>query len=370
MNMFVESYDEARHAFRASMETLGGRLESATIPGVGAQGEELTIDWAVIGPAGASGTLLSISGVHGAEGHAGSAAQRAFAALLDPRDLGDECNVVMIHALNPWGVSHGHRVDADNVDLSRNFGDFDAMLRLNPDYALIHDIVCPDRWDDGLLGRVRALFQSLTGELGAAAALTAFTGGQHSHPEGVGFGGVRPSPSHRVFKHIVDTEFTACRRMAYLEWHTGFGDYGQPLAVALDAPGTAARNRMTCWWADQGLQDEDQAFESGETPDWSGLLLPGLRRMAPQIDIVGAPIEIGTVSNFEAFEAVMIDRWLRLGREPGDADLRSTLRARLRAAYDPADPIWRERVVEIGRRMHVAALRGLHAWQMEVRIGA
>ncbi|MES2054822.1 MAG: DUF2817 domain-containing protein [Pseudomonadota bacterium] len=365
MPLFVESYEEARSAFRTAMAALDGRLRCAIIPGTGVRGEELTIDWAVIGPERAPGTLLSISGVHGAEGQAGSAAQRAFAAALDPRDLGNDCNVVMIHTLNPWGVSHGHRVDGDNVDLSRNFVDFDAALRRNPDYARIHDIVCPGRWDDGLSGRVGALFQSLSSELGAGAALTAFTGGQHSHPDGIGFGGARPSPSHDVFKRIVDTELSACRNMAYLEWHTGFGDYGRPLVVALDAPGSAARCRMAGWWTDQGLQSEDEAFDSGETPDWSGLLLPGLRRLAPHIDIVGAPIEIGTVSNFAAFEAVMIDRWLRLGREPENVGLRSILRARLRAAYDPADPIWRQRVVEIGGTMHAAALRGLRAWREE-----
>lgn len=366
MALFAESYAEARRAFRTAMKRLGGRLGSASLPGTGAEGEALTIDWAVIGPAGASGTLLSISGVHGAEGHAGSAAQRAFAAMFDPRALGEDCNLVMIHALNPWGVSHGHRTDADNVDLSRNFCDFDIPLRSNPHYARVHDTICPDRWDDGLSSRVGALFQSLTEELGAAAALTAFTGGQHSHPGGIGFGGVRPSPSHTAFARIVEGELSACRRMAYLEWHTGFGDYGRPLVVALDAPGTAPRNRMARWWADQGLQGEDEAFDSGETPDWSGLLLPGLRRLAPHIEIAGAPIEIGTVSNFEAFEAVMIDRWLRLGLELGSADLRSMLRARLRAAYDPADPAWRAQVVEIGRSMHAAALRGLRAWQREV----
>ncbi len=127
---------------------------------------------------------------------------------------------------------------------------------------------------------------------------------------------------------------------------------------------------MACWWADQGLQSEGEAFDSGETPGWSGLLLPGLRRLAPHIEIVGAPIEIGTVSNFQAFEAVMIDRWLRRGLAPESADLRSTLRARLRAAYDPADPAWRAAVIEIGRSMHVAALRGLRAWGMEGRAEA
>ena len=98
-------------------------------------------------------------------------------------------------------------------------------------------------------------------------------------------------------------------------------------------------------------------------------MCPGLRRLAPHIDIVGAPIEIGTVSNFEAFEAVMIDRWLRLGTEPGDAGLRARLRGKLRAAYDPADPVWRDRVIDIGRSMHLAALRGLHTWQAEDSAG-
>lgn len=363
--MFAESYAETRNAFRAAISALGGRLASAAVPGTGAQGEELTVDWAVIGPDDAPRTLLSISGVHGAEGHAGSAAQRAFAAALDPRDLGADCNVVIVHALNPWGMSHGHRVDADNVDLSRNFGDFGAPLRPNPDYARIHDIVCPDRWDAELPGRASELFGALSAEWGAARALTAFTGGQHSHADGLGFGGIGPSPSHRIFEHIVETELGRCRRMAYLEWHTGFGDYGRPLVVALDAPGSEPRARMARWWADQDLQSDDEAFESGETPDWSGLLLPGLRRLAPHIEIAGAPIEIGTVSNFEAFEAVMIDRWLRLGIGPNDARMRSTLRARLRAAYNPADAAWRRSVVEIGRSMHVAALRGLNAWRVQ-----
>ncbi|WP_239537114.1 DUF2817 domain-containing protein, partial [Serratia marcescens] len=60
-----------------------------------------------------------------------------------------------------------------------------------------------------------------------------------------------------MFERIIASELSACRRMAYLEWHTGFGDYGRPLVVALDAPGSAARARMADWWADQQLQSED-----------------------------------------------------------------------------------------------------------------
>jgi hypothetical protein len=359
---FADSYQDARRAFRAAVGRLGGRLSSAPVPGVGADGEGLTIDWAVIGRPDRPKTLLSISGVHGAEGHAGSAAQRAFLADLDPATLGDDCNIVMVHALNPWGLSHGFRVDADNIDLSRNFGDFAAPPRANPHYAGVHATVCPDGWDDGLLDRAKALHGRLTRDLGAAAALTAFTGGQHSHPDGIGFGGRGPSASRLIFERIVAETLPACARLAYLEWHTGFGAYGRPLAVSLDAPGDPARARLAGWWAEQDPQTEDEAFESGEVPDWSGLLLPGLRGLAPHLEITGAPIEIGTVSNFEAFEAVMIDRWLRLGRDPGEASTRARLKRRLRDAYDPPDPRWRSQVAAAGRAMHASALAGLRRW--------
>ncbi len=362
MDGFAETYQDARRAFREAAAAAGGRLKSAPVPGLGAEDEDLTIDWAVIGRPDRSKTLLSISGVHGAEGHAGSAAQRAFLADLSPAALGHDCNVVMVHALNPWGLSHGFRVDADNIDLSRNFGDFGTPARPNLHYARVHEVVCPDAWDDHLLTRTKALYAALAAELGSAAALTAFTGGQHSHSDGIGFGGLGPSSSRRVFERIVDEDLRACRRIGYLEWHTGFGTYGRPLAVSLDAPGSPARRRLAEWWGDQDLQGEDEAFESGETPDWSGLLLTGLRRLAPHAEIVGAPVEIGTVSNFEAFEAVMIDRWLRLGREPGDLRIRSMLKARLRDAYDPRDPAWRRLVVGAGRSLHAAALEGLRRW--------
>src|SRR5204863_2463360 len=44
--MFAESYAQARDSFRAAVTALGGRLGSVPVPGKGALGELLTIDWA------------------------------------------------------------------------------------------------------------------------------------------------------------------------------------------------------------------------------------------------------------------------------------------------------------------------------------
>lgn len=357
--MFSDTYDEARSAFRRLAAARGARLDAITIPGEGRDGEALSVDWAVIGDRSATRALLSISGVHGAEGYAGSAAQCAFLDALNPPDLPSDCSIVLIHALNPWGMSHRFRVNADNVDLSRNFIDFDAALPGERGYAQIHDAVCPGTWDVELPQRIEALFASTTARLGAAKALNAFTGGQYNHPDGLSFGGLGPSPSRLALEHVVGLELQACRRLAYLEWHTGFGVYGRPLSVALDAPGTPARQIMDQWWSDLDLQTADEAFTSGDTPDWTGLVMPAVRQMLPETEIIGSPIEIGTVSNLVAFIAVMIDRWFRLGEPSGSQAETDRLRAHLRNAYDPSDPVWRAQVIRAGLAIHTATLKGL-----------
>ena len=362
MTAFAETYEEARGAFRLAAQRAGARLEAAAIPGQGANGEALTIDWALIGPEGAAKTLLSISGVHGAEGHAGSVAQRAFLEVLHQEGADSGCSILMVHALNPWGLSHGHRVNADNVDLSRNFCDFGRARPINPHYDRIHSVVCPDTWQEGMLDRAQQLYDELAGEVGHAAALTGFTGGQYVHDNGLAFGGSEPSPSHLVLRRIVELELSRCRQLALLEWHTGAGAYGEPLVMALQPAGDPARSRMESWWAGQAVQGPEQAFESGETPDWSGLLFHGLQRWLPDTEITGAPIEVGTVPSLQAFEACMIDRWLRLGSGPIDDRLREAVRSRLTAAYNPPDPVWRDRVVRIGETLHRGAWRGLRRW--------
>jgi hypothetical protein len=362
MTTFAATYEEARAAFRLAAQRAGARLEAATIPGEGVDGEALTIDWALIGPEGAAKTLLSISGTHGAEGHAGSVAQRAFLDVLDQETVDGGCNILMVHALNPWGLSHGHRVNADNVDLSRNFCDFGQPRPDNPLYERIHAAVCPDLWREGMLDRAQELYDALAAEAGHRAALTGFTGGQYVQDDGLAFGGRGPSPSHLVLRRIVESELAHCRQLALLEWHTGAGAYGEPLIMALQPADDPARRRMDDWWAGQAVQGPEQAFESGETPDWAGLLFHGLQRWLPDTEITGAPIEVGTVSSVQAFEAVMIDRWLRLGSGPADARLRDTVRSRLRAAYDPPDPAWRAGVARVGEALHRDAWRGLLRW--------
>ena len=109
--------------------------------------------------------------------------------------------VVFLHALNPYGFSHLHRTNEDNVDMNRNFRDFStppprqhgvrrsARLRRACDVA-----ACPgERGEDG---RVR-------GGARRTALQQAITGGQCEFPDGLFYGGVAPAWSNMVFRAVL-----------------------------------------------------------------------------------------------------------------------------------------------------------------------
>jgi hypothetical protein len=59
---------------------------------------------------------------------------------LDPRTTG----LLLVHAINPWGMKHHRRVNADNIDLNRTFlwnQAFDPAF--NPEYDFLNDYINP-----------------------------------------------------------------------------------------------------------------------------------------------------------------------------------------------------------------------------------
>src|ERR1700675_2277450 len=106
---FAQTYDEARDKFLAAARSRGARICRDVHPSErGAQGEELSIDWAELGAESAPGLLLISSGTHGVEGFCGSGCQVAL--LHDPAFVAalaqSRVRVLMLHAINPYGFSH------------------------------------------------------------------------------------------------------------------------------------------------------------------------------------------------------------------------------------------------------------------------
>ncbi len=118
-SFFSPDYFAARSRFRDVARRAGASLDALRLEAHGPLQEELTIDIASLGERGAQRILLHTSGLHGVEAFAGSAVQ--LATLANPPALPAGCGLVLVHAVNPYGMAWLRRANENNVDLNRNF---------------------------------------------------------------------------------------------------------------------------------------------------------------------------------------------------------------------------------------------------------
>jgi len=91
--------------------------------------------------------------------------------------------VLYVHGLNPWGFSWWRRTTHENVDLNRNWHDFQHPLPVNAGYDAIADWVLPQTWPPS--DPVRASLQAYTAQHGERGLQTAISAGQYAHPQGL-----------------------------------------------------------------------------------------------------------------------------------------------------------------------------------------
>ena len=146
LSLFPETYEVSRARFREDLSVVQqfwpqAQLSKHRLPG----DEDLTIDWIYADAVGKNEKVFILTtGEHGIEGYVGSAMQQRFIdcylSQLDPQTTG----LLLVHAINPWGMKYHRRVNANNVDLNRNFV-YDGVFELiyNPEYNQIQVIDVP-----------------------------------------------------------------------------------------------------------------------------------------------------------------------------------------------------------------------------------
>ena len=126
--LFSMTYVEARTKFRAAATAQKAKLVSLPILQDG-DDLELTIDIAIL-QGDLPGYVVHSSGTHGIEGYAGSAIQLAILDTIAKTPTQNRPSLVLMHAVNPYGMAHYRRFNEQNVDLNRNAIDqFDAFLK-------------------------------------------------------------------------------------------------------------------------------------------------------------------------------------------------------------------------------------------------
>jgi hypothetical protein len=350
---FRPVYDAAREAFRAAAAARGLKVQSRRNPAIGAAGEELTTDVALIGPADAGRLMIVASGTHGAEGFCGSGIQVAWlaAAHRPPADTA----ILLIHALNPYGFSHVRRVTEDNVDLNRNFIDHGNAKPANPGYDALREIICPKEWTEESERKNLAALRAYAAQYGMDALETAIASGQYVDAQGVFYGGTQPTWSNRTLHEILAPFAPTARQAAFIDLHTGIGPYGFGEIMSNHGRSDPGDKIMKQWWGPEATYFDDGTSSSYYV---AGDTQVAVAQTFPKARIAGITLEFGTIPKVDMMNAVRADNWLHVHGDVESPKGRA-IKAQIRAAFYPDKDDWKEMVVERGHYVMKHMLRCL-----------
>jgi hypothetical protein len=332
-------------------------LEAIPHPLPGPSGEALFTDVAVIGDPSARRALLLISGTHGNEGPCGSGCQVAWLRSGRHRDLPDGCKLVLVHAINPHGYAHVRRVTEDNVDLNRNFVDHAAPYPENPAYAGIHDFLLPADWTPEARADADRGLDTYAAKHGRFALQEAITRGQHSHPDGLFFGGHGPTWSNLATRRILDEFVAPADTVALIDYHTGLGPYGTADLITGAMPGSDEYQLLEHWY-ENGVSSPEAGNSTSAT--LTGTLFEGLRACLPDARLALIAAEFGTYALSRVLDALRGDHWLH-ARGTSDERLRRAIKAEIAKALYPDEDDWKELVALRSQQLIDRAIAGLAA---------
>jgi len=333
---FSADFGAATDRFRAACRAAGATTTSLSHPLPGPAGEALTTDIARVGPASAARLLVLLSGVHGPELLCGSACQAGLLESGALAALPEDTAVLLVHAINPWGTAYGRRVTEDNVDLCRNFMDFDQALPGNDGYEDIHRAFAPGGEVSNAQDAMRMLLD-YQHQHGLPALMAALMAGQYVHPDGFSYGGREATWSNRTLTQLLQEHGAGAAHVVALDFHSGLGPYGYGTAVAMHTGAALERvRRHFGHWVEAPRQ---AAAESpGEFYGVEGHCADGFVRALPQAEVELVTIEFGTHPVPRNLQALIDDHWLHIGGVSGD---RERLAREMLATHYPDDPEWR-----------------------------
>ncbi len=357
LRAFSRDWAEARAKFVDAARRAGAEHRAWAHPLKGPAGEALCTDTAWLGPRDAPRALVVISGTHGVEGFCGSAPQvgllRGDAALGLPPDTG----VLLIHGVNPHGWAWLRRVTEENVDLNRNWVDFDAPPPANPGYAALHDHLVPASRTAEARAAAQAACDAYAAEHGAHAFRVASSSGQYTHPDGWFYGGAGPTWARRTSEAILAEYLPRARTVAIVDMHTGLGPYGYGEPICNHAPGGDRVRRARAWWGDSVT--EPLLGTSSSQEKW-GLTEFGYERCLAHADIAFVALEFGTYPEARGVAVLRDEHWLHAHGDPLGPDA-PAIKAAMRDHFNPPHDDWKEMVLFRAWQVWRQGLAGLAA---------
>jgi hypothetical protein len=362
--LFPNNYAESRERFRQNFTRVkrrwpGARLERLALP---IPGEDLTLDW-IEAPAGQSEKLLIFTlGEHGVEAFVGSGMLALFLDnYLDQLDA-ENISLLLVHAINAWGMQHGRRVNENNVDLNRSFvADLKELdPTFNPEYRQLATLLVPQAPAGGSAGFWLRLAGALASQ-GASVLRKATLLGQYHTPAGIYYGGNDPQPETQQMMELYHRWIPAYPRVLHLDMHTGYGPRWQMSVVASPLESRSSAEMAHDFGYPRVVKADPSEFYSiqGDMIDY----VYGLaQREARDTHLFAASFEFGTYG--DSLLATL--RSLKTSVEENQlmhyGARKTSVRARIARnfveLFNPGDPAWREKALADASLAFEGILRG------------
>jgi hypothetical protein len=346
---FLNTYEESRARFRQQLVRLQSHWPLALLGRYAvAEDDSTTLDWIEAPPTGpAQRCLIVTTGLHGAEGLAGAAALQRLIEYWLPNVDPAACGLLLIHAVNPWGMRHFRRVNPHNVDLNRNFLDFTDTLPANDDYRWLHEFLAPSqpvgfRWSENLA--LIGLALRLLVEYGFDRIKGATLLGQYEFPRGLYFGGQTMQEETETLIDLVSTQLSRYPQVLHIDMHTGFGPRGRATLVISPVEERPSTELQEFYNFPLVAKTDPQEFYAIQ-----GDMIDYFTRLAaadyPGQDYMGMGIEYGTLGEsllalVASLQATILENRLHHDGAVSD-EAAAWARRRYRELFYPSDPDWR-----------------------------
>ena len=226
--LFPETYEASRARFLRDIELLRTKWNTSLLESYRLKDfPDLSIDWLWAEPRFKENLILVSTGQHGIEGYVGSAMLKVFTDEFAPRLNSENTGLLLVHAINPWGMKNHRKVNEKGVDLNRNFifnGSFDRSI--NPDFSKLKPLLAPSQpvgsfMIETLLFSRRTIRALLTE--GASGLTHAALLGQYVSPDAMYYGGMSHQEQSIVMMDLFRESLRSYQTVIHLDMHSGYG---------------------------------------------------------------------------------------------------------------------------------------------------
>jgi hypothetical protein len=352
-SLFPETYEASRARFLREVKPLrpkwdSSRLETHPLTNY----PDLSIDWLWAEPPLRENLVVISTAEHGIEGYVGSAMLKVFMDEFAWRMNQEKTGLLLVHAINPWGMDHRLRVNPNHVDLNRNFV-FDGRYRLaiNLDYELLLKLLNPARPVRTLRAETLPFLARVVKSMifpGKARVQAASLMGQHRHPQGIYFGGAEPQEETLVLMELYRTALAEYQRVLQIDMHTGYGPRDQMTVIVppVDPAPSAELSRKFNYPLVQKIDKDEFYAISGDMGEYVYRLRDA---EFPGKDVFACGFEFGTFGDalsalIRSLRITVLENQLRHhGASSPQAE--KEIREEYEELFFPSKPAWKEKAL-------------------------